>query len=173
MASFAPRLPLIALLGFALVALGCTVADTAELDSPEHLAFIEGLPAARAVVQAEQAEALADGVTAEMHEANAAIVAFLNASWLRLATVWPEEHFGTPTHTDYLDTFTLSRIGFYRAINTFEDDGMEGTLLGVIIGNRLVKDLDQFVADTATAQLSRHDPVLSLEWLRQWQEAAR
>lgn len=171
MASLAPRL--IGLLGFALIALGSIDADTAEFDSPEHLAFIEGLPAARAAVQAEQADALAQGVTAEMHEANAALVGFLGESWLRLAAVWPQDHFGTPSHADYLDTFTLSRISFYRAVNTFEDDGMEGSMLGVIIGARLVKDLDQFVADTATAQLSRHDPVLSLEWLAEWQEAAR
>jgi hypothetical protein len=166
----------IACLALALVSLTPATAALAELanvDSAEHLAFIEGLPVARAVVQAEQADALAQGVTAEMHEANAALVGFLGESWLRLAAVWPADHFGTPSHAEYLDTFTVSRIGFYRAINTFEDDGMEGTLLGVIIGTRLVKDLDQFVADTATAQLSRHDPMLSLDWLAQWQEAAR
>ena len=149
------------------------LADLVDVTSAAHLAFIEGLPAARAAVQAEQAHALEHGVTAEMHEANAAIVGFLGESWLGLAAVWPNDHFGTASHADYLNTFTLARIQFYRAINTFEDDGMEGTLLGVVIGNRLVKDLDNFVADTATAQLSRHDPLLSLEWLSQWQEATR
>ncbi len=162
------------LLAVALIALGgAAAADAADVDGPEHLAFIEGLPAARAAVQAEHAFAREHGVTAEMHEANAAIVGFLGEAWLALAAVWPSGHFGTPTHADYLNTFTLSRIAFYRAINTFPDDGMEGSLLGIIIGNRLVKDLDQFVADTATAQLARHDPVLSLDWLAQWQEAAR
>jgi hypothetical protein len=149
------------------------LADLVDVTSAAHLAFIEGLPAERAAVQAEHAHALEHGVTAEMHEANAAIVGFLGESWLGLAAVWPETHFGTPSHADYLNTFTLSRIGFYRAINSFEDDGMEGSLLGVIIANRLVKDLDNFVADTATAQLSRHDPVLTLAWLSEWQEAAR
>ena len=148
-------------------------AELVDVQSAAHLAFIEGLPAARAAVQVEQAHALEHGVTAEMHEANAAIVGFLGESWLGLAAVWPNDHFGTASHADYLNTFTLARIQFYRAINTFEDDGMEGTLLGVVIGNRLVKDLDNFVADTATAQLSRHDPILSMEWLSQWQEAAR
>lgn len=162
------------LLVLALLAPGAAVsAELVAVQSPEHLAFIEGLPAARAAVQAEHAQALDHGVTAEMHEANAAIVGFLGESWLALAAVWPEGHFGTPSHADYLNTFTLSRIGFYRAINSFPDDETEGTLLGVIIGNRLVKDLDNFVADTATAQLSRHDPMLSLEWLSQWQTATR
>ena len=149
------------------------LAERPAVTSVEHLAFIEGLPAERAAVQARHAHSLEHGVTAEMHEANAAIVNFLGESWLSLAAVWPETHFGTPSHADYLNTFTLSRIGFYRAINSFPDDGMEGTLLGVIIANRLVKDLDQFVADTATAQLSHQDPVLSLEWLSQWQQATR
>jgi hypothetical protein len=97
----------------------------------------------------------------------------LGENWLGLAAVWPADHFGTPSHADYLNTFTLSRIAFYRAINTFPDDEPDAALLGTLIGNRLIKDLDQFVADTATAQLARHDPVLSLEWLSQWQEAAR
>jgi hypothetical protein len=149
------------------------LAQGPDVDSASHLAFIEGLPAARAAVQAEQAFALEHGVTAEMQAANAAIVDFLDRSWLGLAAVWPEGHFGTPSHADYLDTFKLSRIAFYRAINTFPDDGIEGSLLGIIVASRLVKDLDQFVADTATAQLARHDPVLSLDWLSRWQEAAR
>ena len=162
------------LLALALLAPGGpAAADLVDVQSAAHLAFIEGLPAERAAVQAAHVHALEHGVTAEMHAANAAIVGFLGESWLDLAAVWPETHFGTPSHADYLNTFTLSRIGFYRAINSFEDDGMEGTLLGVIIGNRLVKDLDNFVADTATAQLSRHDPLLSLEWLSQWQDAVR
>jgi hypothetical protein len=161
------------LLACLLIVPGPLLAEPVDVQSAEHLAFIEGLPAERAAVQAEHAHALEHGVTAEMHEANAAIVGFLGESWLGLAAVWPETHFGTPSHADYLNTFTLSRIGFYRAINSFEDDGMEGSLLGVIIANRLVKDLDNFVADTATAQLSRHDPVLSLEWLSRWQEATR
>lgn len=165
------RLAVACLLAMALAA--PARGELTDVDSPEHLAFIEGLPAARAAVQAEHAFAREHGVTAEMHEANAAIVGFLGETWLTLAAVWPEGHFGTPSHADYLNTFTLSRIAFYRAINTFTDDGMEGSLLGIIIGNRLIKDLDQFVADTATAQLARHDPVLSLDWLAQWQEAAR
>ncbi len=148
-------------------------ATSVDVGSADHLAFIEDLPAARSAVQEAHAHAREHGVTAEMHEANAAIVGFLGESWLGLAAVWPEDHFGTPTHADYLNTFTLSRIGFYRAINTFPGDDTEGTLLGIIIGNRLIKDLDQFVADTATAQLSRHDPTLSLDWLSRWQEAAR
>jgi hypothetical protein len=149
------------------------LADTVDVLSPEHMAFIESLPAARAAVQVEHAQALEHGVVAEMHEANAAIVQFLGDSWLELAAVWPDEHFGTPSHADYLNTFTLSRIAFYRAINTFPGEPLEAPVLSMLIGNRLVKDLDQFVADTATAQLAQHDPVLSLEWLAEWQEAAR
>ncbi len=161
----------------AVVLLVCTPqspwAEPADVLGPEHLAFIEGLPAARAAVQAAQAFALEHGVVAEMHEATAAIVGFLGESWLRLAQVWPADHFGTASHADYLNTFMLSRIVFYRAINTFPDEEPDAALLSTLIGSRLVKDLDQFVADTATAQLARHDPVLSLEWLSQWQEAAR
>jgi hypothetical protein len=149
------------------------LADTVDVLSPEHMAFIESLPAARAAVQVEHAQALEHGVVAEMHEANAAIVQFLGDSWLELAAVWPDEHFGTPSHADYLNTFTLSRIVFYRAINTFPGEPLEAPVLSMLIGNRLVKDLDQFVADTATAQLAQYDPVLSLEWLSEWQEAAR
>jgi hypothetical protein len=149
------------------------LAERVDVGSAEHLALIEGLPEARAAVQAEQAHDLEHGLVAEVHEANAAIVQFLADSWLALAAVWPEDHFGTPTHADYLDTFTLARISFFRAINTFPAEAMEGPVLSVLIGNRLVKDLDQFVADTATAQLAQHDPVLSLEWLSRWQAAAR
>ena len=148
-------------------------AELADVTGEAHLAFIETLPAARAAVQAEHAHDLEHGLVAEMHEANAAIVTFLGDTWLALAAVWPEGHFGTPSHADYLDTFTLSRIGFYRAINTFPEQELEGPVLSLLIGNRLVKDLDQFVADAATAQLAQHDPVLSLDWLAQWQEAAR
>lgn len=168
-----PKPVLIAALALLLAFAAPARAELTDVQSPEHLAFIEGLPAARAAVQEEHAFAREHGVTAEMHEANAAIVEFLGDSWLTLAAVWPEGHFGTPTHADYLNTFTLSRIAFYRAVNTFPGDETEGTLLGIIIGNRLIKDLDNFVADTATAQLSRQDPVLSLDWLAQWQEAAR
>ena len=149
------------------------LAEPADVTSAAHLAFIESLPEARAAVQAEHAHDLEHGLVAEVHEANAAIVAFLGDAWLELAAVWPEGHFGTPTHADYLNTFTLSRISFYRAINTFPGEELEGPVLSLLIGNRLVKDLDQFVADTATAQLAQHDPVLSLDWLSQWQEAAR
>ena len=149
------------------------LADRPAVDSAEHLTLIEGLPAARAAVQAEHAHDLEHGLVAEVHEANAAIVQFLADSWLALAAVWPEEHFGTPSHADYLNTFTLSRIAFYRAINTFPGDEIEAAELSLLIGRRLVKDFDQFVADTATAQLAQHDPVLSLDWLAQWQEAAR
>ena len=168
-----PRFALLALVLALLGASAPALAERPAVTSPEHLAFIESLPAERAAVQAEHAHDLEHGVTAAMHEANAAIVGFLGQSWLELAAVWPEDHFGTPSHADYLNTFTLSRIAFYRSINTFADDGMEGSLLGVIIGNKLVKDLDQFVADTAVAQLARHDPVLSLDWLSRWQDAAR
>lgn len=169
-----PRVAFALILALALVfTAGGLRAETVDVGSAEHLAFIEGLPAARAAVQAEHAETLEQGVVAEVHEANAAIAQFLADSWLGLAAVWPAEHFGTPSHADYLNTFTLSRIGFYRAINTYPGDEMEGPVLSVLIGNRLVKDLDNFVADTATAQLSQQDPVLSLEWLSQWQEAAR
>lgn len=164
-----------------MLALGSpAAAEPSSVDSPEHLAFIEGLPAARAAIQAEQQHRLDHGVTAEMHEAYAAIVDFLGDAWLRLASVWPEDHFGAASHAEYLDTFTLSRIAFYRAVNTFPDTApdtadeaaVDGALLGIIIANRLVKDLDNFVADTATAQLSRHDPVLPLQWLQEWLEAA-
>ena len=149
------------------------LAEPADVTSAAHLAFIESLPEARAAVQAEHAHDLEHGLVAEVHDANAAIVAFLGDAWLELAAVWPEGHFGTPSHADYLNTFTLSRISFYRAINTFPGEPLEAPVLSLLIGNRLVKDLDQFVADTATAQLALHDPVLSLDWLSQWQEAAR
>lgn len=147
--------------------------ERVDVTSEAHSAFIEGLPEARAAVQAEQAHDLEHGVVAEGHQANAAIVQFLGDSWLALAAVWPADHFGAASHADYLDTFTLSRIAFYRAINTFPGEDADPVLLGRLIGNRLVEDLDQFVADTATAQLARHDPVLSLEWLSRWQEATR
>lgn len=157
----------------ALLPTAVVEAATPSIGSTDHLRMIEGLPAERAALQAQPRAALEGDDTAAMQQAQAAIIEWLGGAWQDLAAIWPDDHFGTPSHADYLDTFLLSRVAFYRAINTFEGESLEPSLMSVIITSRMLKDLDQFVADTATAQLSHHDPVASLEWLSEWQAAAR
>jgi len=166
------RLTVLALLAL-LLAPGPAGAEQPSIDSAAHLAMIEGLPAERADLQEQHRQALEGDDTAALQQAQAAIIEWLGGAWLDLAAVWPEDHFGTADHAQYLDTFVLSRAAFYRAINRFDDAEPDASLIGVIVTSRLLKDLDQFVADTATAQLSYHDPVASLDWLGEWQAAAR
>lgn len=162
-----------AVLVAAIVSIGWPALAGPSIDSAAHLAMIEGLPDERAALQAQHRPALDGGNTAEMQEAQAAIIEWLGGAWQDLAAIWPADHFGTTSHAEYLDTFVLSRVAFYRAINTFDGEPIEPSLMSMIVTSRLLKDLDNFVADTATAQLSHHDPVASLDWLSEWQAAAR
>lgn len=138
------------------------------LEYPSHYRFIKSLPKLKAVVLENAGEGWDTGVTSEMRDASYDVTAFLEYAWLRIAEFYPDRHWGGQSARDYIQTYIQGRYAFHWSKHEPGGPGTGGTIVGILTGNDVIKDLESLISDTVGALLGYNDDFDFVTWKREW-----
>ncbi|MDD3938046.1 hypothetical protein [Rhodoferax sp.] len=140
-------------------------------DSEAHVRIARHLPEMKAVVHRSSSEGWGSSVTLDMREASYDMIDFLQFAWLRLAEFYPRKHFDATDARDYVESYTRTRFAFHWAKHEPGGPGSGGTIVGVLTGGDVIRDLESLIEDTMRS-LFFDNQLLDLEdWLQRWQAA--
>lgn len=141
-------------------------------DDPSDARLFQSLPDFKAVA-AQTAQAGWDtGTTIEMRKASYDFVDFYEFAWLRLAEFYPSNHFGKDGATAYIRRHIRERYKFHWAKHEPSGVGTGGTIVGVLTGGDVLRDLDRLVVETATSVVGYADDFDFNAWLDRWNRSA-
>ena len=120
---------------------------TRYLNQPHQVRFIKSLPELKKVVFGNAREGWDSGVTADMSQANVDIIDFLIDVWVKLSDFYPERHFGGKTGREFIGDYIKSRFNYHYAKHEPTGPGSHGTIVIVLVGVDVIRDLDQMVID--------------------------
>jgi hypothetical protein len=152
-----------------------TLSEAARLEIPSEqalCAYVEGLPVTLGKAY-ERAQDLWDtGVTANMLQGNYDVIDVTEKIWSHLATWFPEKHFGNRPADQYFSEFVSQRFEWYRAVNEPGGVGTGGTIIGVMAGGSVRRDVEEAIEDTVRGLLSDVDQFSFRNWQKRWRGAA-
>ena len=137
-------------------------------DQPSHIRFIKALPKLRSVVYESAQEGWDTGVTADMREASYDVIDFLEFAWLRLAEFYPPQHFGQQDARAFIRTHIRDRFAYHWAKHEPGGPGTGGTIVGVLTGGDVIKDMEDMIADTVGSLFMYDDGFDYDAWLAEW-----
>ncbi|MHB8471343.1 MAG: hypothetical protein ACYDC8_00565 [Gammaproteobacteria bacterium] len=137
-------------------------------DQPGHIRFIESLPKLKHVIYENAHEGWDTGTTVEMQQASYDVIDFLEYSWLRLSEFYPPGQFGKINARDYIRDYIRSRFEFHWSKYEPDGPGTRGTVVGVMVGGKVINDLETMIADTIGALFMDHDQFDYLRWVSEW-----
>ncbi len=140
-------------------------------DQPSHIRFIKALPKLRAVVYENAQEGWDTGVTADMREASYDVIDFLEFAWLRLAEFYPPKHFGNQDARAFIRTHIRDRFAYHWAKHEPGGPGTGGTIVGILTGGDVIKDMEDMIADTVGALFMYDDGFDYEAWRSEWRRA--
>lgn len=138
------------------------------LDYPSHYRFIWSLPKLRRVVHENAQEGWDTGITADMREASYDVINFLEYSWLRLAQFYPEDHWGGKDAEAYISNFIQDRFTFHWSKHEPDGPGTGGTIVGVLAGSDVIRDLESLIVETVSALFLHKDDFDFGKWNKEW-----
>lgn len=138
------------------------------LEHPSHYRFIKSLPKLRAVVLENAQEGWDNGVTSDMREASYDVIDFLKYAWLRLAQFYPDNHWGQKTAEEYIGNYIQSRFSFHWSKHEPAGPGTGGTIVGILTGSDVIRDLESLIVDTVTALLGYNEDFDLNQWRKEW-----
>lgn len=137
-------------------------------DQPSHIRFVKALPKLRAVVYENAQEGWSTGASADMREASYDVIDFLEYAWLRVAELYPANHFDEKDHRSYIRDFIKGRFAFHWAKYEPEGPGTGGTIVCILTGGDVIDDLEAVIADTVSTLFMHADDFDCNDWLKQW-----
>ena len=132
-------------------------------------AYIQHLPELLAVCFAKAQAEWDEGVTSRARKATSELIDILQRVLVYLATWYPPRHFGGKAADVYFSEFIANRYAWHRALNTPNDPGSGGTIVGVLAGGGALDDVLTLISDMVAAQAPGQFDFK--EWRERWQRA--
>jgi len=108
-------------------------------------------------------------VTADMREASYDVIDFLEYTWLRLAKFYPAKHWGKKDAETYIQDYIRERFAFHWSKYESKGSGTGGTIVGVLAGGDVIKDLERLIMDTVSALFMYKDDFDFQGWKSEWE----
>jgi Domain of unknown function (DUF4062) len=140
------------------------------IDDSSHWRFIESLPERRKLLYRYAHEDWGTGVTSQMVGANYRLMDFLEEFWVRLTEFYPSNNFDGKSSTKHIEEFLQNRFSFHRNKYDVGEEGGLGTMVHVMIGGGVIKDLEEMISDTVGAISLYNDKFDYLTWREHWEE---
>ena len=138
------------------------------LEEPSHVRFIKYLPRARRLARDEAQEGWDTGVTLHMREASHHYIDFLESSWLRLAEFYPPDHFGAKCPKEFITDFIQRQASYHWAKHEPHGPGTGGTIVGVLAGGDVIRDLERLIEDLVTSLFGYDEDFDVDRWTADW-----
>lgn len=103
-----------------------------------------------------------------MREASYDVINFLEYSWLRLAQFYPEDHWGGKDAEAYISNFIQDRFTFHWSKHEPDGPGTGGTIVGVLAGSDVIRDLESLIVETVSALFLHKDDFDFGKWNKEW-----
>ena len=130
------------------------------------LKYINSLPYFKAALLRQAEPKWGTGVTTTMAQANYDYIDSLTGILVALASYYSPKQFGNQTPQEYFSDVIASRFRWYRTIA--EPYGPGGTIVNVICGGNVFKDVEYMIEDMVR-ELAGHDDEFNWEnWLKRW-----
>lgn len=137
--------------------------DVAETKDP-LLSYVNSLPELRAELLQKAEPEWDSGVTARMVQASYDYIDGLQGILVRLASYYPEGHFGALPPTEFLSHLISSRFQWHRAHTEPHGPGTGGTIVHVMVSRNVITDVETMVKDIVMSLVGYDD---SFDW-RGW-----
>lgn len=137
-------------------------------EEPSHIRFIKYLPQARRLALAEAQEGWDTGVTMEMRQSSYNFIDFLESSWLRLAEFYPANQFGTQTPREFISDYIQRQFQYHWAKHEPDGPGTGGTIVGVLAGSDVIRDLERMIEDLVTSLFGYDEEFDAGAWSKNW-----
>lgn len=133
--------------------------------------FIESLPVALHRAYALSRPKWDSGVTASMLDGTSDVIDVVQQLLIHLAAWYPPRHFDGKSARDYISTYIASRAVWHRAVAEPAGVGTGGTIVSVMVGASLLKDLEEAVCDVVSGLVGYGDSFDFLAWKSAWEKA--
>jgi len=137
----------------------------------EMLNYIATLPKVRQKLYEEAEPRWDSGVTSEMVQASYDLIQILEQILVRLASCYPERHFGEHGAADYMNSVIASRFLWHRAHLEPHGAGKHGTMIGPMVCGYVIADVEEMIKDMVFSLTVL--PMLDFDykqWERRWKQ---
>ncbi len=121
-----------------------TGAPVMQTDS-DMISYINSLPEIRQKVYEEVRPRWDSGVTSEMLQASYDLIHILEQMLVRLASRYPEDHFGNQGAANYMNSVIASRFEWHRAHMEPDGAGTGGTIVGEMASGYVISDVEDMI----------------------------
>lgn len=144
--------------------------DQRYLDYPSHYRFVKGLPQLYLAVCKNAQEGWDTGITGDMRQASYDVIDFLEYVWLRLAKFYPENHWDGKTAQAYIQNYLQERFIFHRSKHEPNGPGTGGTIVYILTGSDVIRDLEELINDTVDSLFMYNDDFDLEAWRKEWRK---
>jgi len=134
--------------------------------------FINSLPDQVRAAYAQAQQGWDTGVTAEMMNASYKLIDNLQTFLVRLASFYPDGHFGESGVQEYFLEATRSRFAWHRAHLEPEGSGTGGTMVGPMASGKVIRDLEEMVVELVRSLTYQLQDFNFTAWRERWRGAA-
>lgn len=107
------------------------------------------------------------GITLNMMKGNEDLIWFLGFCWLSLVRFFPQDHFSTEGHVNYIDQFIMDRANYHSSRLDCSDQLKSGSISKITLGYSIAKDIDQLIIDLVE-QILHFENVRKEKWFQEW-----
>jgi len=134
----------------------------------DNITYIKSLPKKREHAYGEAKQKWNTGVTFEMLEGNRLVIEVLKDILVKLANSYPLNHFNNRSPEKYFSTKISSIAEWHRNHSEPEGHGTGGTIVGVVVGERVIANLECMVSEMVLSLTSNRDDINYKAWYNEW-----
>lgn len=109
-------------------------------------------------------------IALNMMKGNEDLIWFLRFCWLSLVKFFPQDHFSTEGHVNYIDKFIMDRANYHYSRLDCSDQLKSGSISKIKLGSSIAKDIDQLIIDLVEQILHFENPRKE-KWFQEWNSA--
>jgi hypothetical protein len=136
--------------------------------------FIDDLPNVLGVAYDKAWAVWKDSSMIELKRATSELIEVVMDMWLRLASAFPDRHFGGNTPQQYLEAYLTQRFAWQYALAEPGGPASSGTIAGLLAGKGVLRDLEADVVALVDALKGLGQYVRAREiWIGRWEAAKK